>query len=256
MSRLAPAVFGSDRELAERLVRSAAGIALELRGAGAEIKAGGVTDVVTEADRRAEAVWLDVLREERPGDGVQGEEGALAAGGPRRWLLDPVDGTLNYVTGVPVWCSAVAVLDADGTLACSVYDPVHDELFSAVRAEGATRNDRPLQVAPAVGLADATVTTFLDARRRDPGIARATAELACRAGAVRSLGCGSLELAWIAAGRLHGWLQPDVEPWDWHPGALLVAEAGGATAIRGRWHSAGAGEALAAELLECAADGD
>jgi len=90
----------SDRALAERLVRLAGAIALELRGGAVDVKA-GATDVVTEADRRAEAALLEVLRAERPGDGVLGEEGAAVAGGERRWLLDPVDGTLNYASGLP-----------------------------------------------------------------------------------------------------------------------------------------------------------
>jgi fructose-1,6-bisphosphatase/inositol monophosphatase family enzyme len=206
---------------------------------------------VTEADERAEALLLDILREERPGDGVLGEEGAAVEGGPRRWLLDPVDGTLNYASGVPVWCAAVVLLDGDGPLACAVHDPVHDELFSAARGAGATRDGTPLGPrGSAPSLADATVATFVDARRRDPDIARATDALAARVGALRALGCGTLELAYVAAGRLHGWIQPDVAPWDWHPGALLVREAGGVARVEGRWHVAAAAEPLAAELLE------
>ena len=89
--------------LAERLVRVAGAVALDLRGAAAEVK-GAATDVVTEADRRAEAALVELLRAERPGDGVLGEEGGAVAGGERRWLLDPVDGTLNYASGLPSWC--------------------------------------------------------------------------------------------------------------------------------------------------------
>jgi len=245
----------SDRALAERLVRSAGGLALELRGGPARAKE-GATDVVTEADTRAEALLLDILREERPGDGVVGEEGAdVAGGGARRWLLDPVDGTLNYAAGVPVWCAAVVLVADDGPLASAVYDAVHDELWSAARGEGATRNGAPLRLTAAAGaaapsLADAIVATFVDARRRDAAITRATEDLAARVGALRALGCGTLELAWVAAGRLHGWIQPDVAPWDWHPGALLVREAGGVARVAGRWHVAAAAESLATELLE------
>jgi fructose-1,6-bisphosphatase/inositol monophosphatase family enzyme len=239
----------SDRLLAERLVRAAGGLALELRGGPARAKE-GVTDVVTEADERAEALLLDILREERPGDGVVGEEGAAVEGGPRRWLLDPVDGTLNYAAGLPVWCAAVVLVDGEGPLACAVYDAVHDELWSAARADGATLNGAPLRVSSAPSLADATVATFVDARRRDADISRATDALAARVGALRALGCGTLELAWVAAGRLHGWIQPDVAPWDWHSGALLVREAGGVTRVAGRWHVAAASESLTAELLQ------
>ena len=93
------------------------------------------------------------------------------------------------------------------------------------------------------------MATFVDIRRRDPEITAGTAALLERIGALRAAGCGSLELAWVADGRLHGWVQADVEPWDWHPGALLVAEAGGATAVAGRWHVAAASPALRDALL-------
>jgi myo-inositol-1(or 4)-monophosphatase len=243
----------SDRALAERLVRAAGAVALELRGGAAETK-GAPTDLVTAADRRAEAVQLELLRAERPGEGVLGEEGTDVGGGERRWLLDPVDGTLNYARGLPAWCSAACLLDGAGALACAVYDPVADELFSAARGEGATLGGRPLR-APAQSppLAGAVVATFVDVRRRDAVIARGTGALLQRVGGLRADGCGTLELAWVAAGRLDGWLQADVEPWDWHPGALLVAEAGGTAAVAGRWRAAAARRTLLDEILACTA---
>jgi myo-inositol-1(or 4)-monophosphatase len=237
----------SDRALAERLVRLAGAIALDLRGGAAEVK-GDATDVVTEADRRAEAALLACLREERPGDGVLGEEGAAVPGGPRRWLLDPVDGTLNYARALPAWCAAVALLDADGPLASAAFDPVAGELFSAARGAGATVGGAPLRVPPAPPLADAVVATFVDVRRRDPAVLAGTETVLRRLGALRAVGCGTLELAWVAAGRLDAWVQADVEPWDWHPGALLVTEAGGTARVCGRWHIAAASAALADEL--------
>jgi len=239
----------SDRALAERLVRAAGAIALELRGGAARAK-GAATDVVTEADTRAEAAMVELLRAERPDDGVIGEEGAAVARGERRWLLDPVDGTLNYARGLPAWCSAAVLVDDPGALACAVFDPVAGELFSAGRGESATLDGEPLRVSAAPRLADAVVATFVDVRRRDGEIAHGTERLLRSVGALRAVGCGSLELAWVAAGRLHGWVQADVEPWDWHPGALLVAEAGGAARVAGRWHVA-ADEGLADELLSC-----
>ena len=240
----------SDRALAERLVRVAGGIALELRGGAADVK-GAATDVVTEADTRAEAALLELLRAERPGDGVLGEEGAAVAGGERRWLLDPVDGTLNYARGLPGWCSAAVVLDGGGPLACAVLDPVAGELFTAARGAGATLNGAPLTLGAAPALIDAVAATFVDVRRRDGQIAAGTERLLRSVGALRAVGCGTLELAWVAAGRLHGWVQADVEPWDWHPGALLVVEAGGAARVERRWHVAAADAALAGELLAC-----
>jgi myo-inositol-1(or 4)-monophosphatase len=243
----------ADRALAERLVRVAGAIALELRGGVAELKA-GATDVVTEADRRAEAALLDVLRAERPDDGVVGEEGAaVAQDADRRWLLDPVDGTLNYALGLPAWCTAVALLDAAGPLASAIYDPVADELFTAARGDGASLNRAALHVAGSPRLPDAVVATFVDVRRRDAAIAAGTESLLRGVGALRAVGCGSLELAWVAAGRLHGWVQADVEPWDWHPGALIVAEAGGVARTAGRWFAAAGDEALHGEILAAVA---
>jgi myo-inositol-1(or 4)-monophosphatase len=241
----------ADRALAERLVRIAGAIALELRGGAAEPK-GDATDVVTEADRRAEAALVEILRAERPDDAIVGEEGAAVAGGERRWLLDPVDGTLNYARGLPAWCAAVALVDGAGELATAVYDPVGDELFSAARGEGATLNGAPLRGGGAPALGEAVVATFVDVRRRDGAIAAGTERLLRSVGALRATGCGSLELAWVAAGRLHGWVQAEVEPWDWHPGALLVVEAGGAARVAGRWHAAAAGAGLCDELLGAA----
>jgi myo-inositol-1(or 4)-monophosphatase len=238
----------SDRELAERLVRVAGAIALELRGGAAELK-GGATDVVTEADRRAEAALLELLRAERPSDGVLGEEGAAVSGGERRWLLDPVDGTLNYARGLPAWCAAVALVDAEGAVVSAVYDPVADELFSAARGEGATVDGAPLRVGSAARLEDAVVATFVDVRRRDADAVVGAERLLRSLGALRAVGCGSLELAWVAAGRLHGWVQADVEPWDWHPGALLVAEAGGVARVAGRWFVACGDGALCEAVL-------
>jgi myo-inositol-1(or 4)-monophosphatase len=242
---------GTDRALAERLVRLAAAIALELRGGAVEAK-DGATDVVTEADRRAEAEMQALLRAERPDDGVVGEEGAAVAGGRRRWLLDPVDGTLNYARGLPAWCSAVALLDDGEAVVSAIHDPVAGELFSAARGEGATLNGAPLRTGGAPELDDAVVATFVDARRRDAEITSGTERLLRAVGALRAVGCGSLELAWVAAGRLHAWVQADVEPWDWHPGALLVDEAGGATEIRGRWFAAAADDALQAAVVASA----
>ena len=196
----------SDRALAERLVRLAGGIALELRGGAVEVK-GDATDVVTEADRRAEAAQLELLRAERPGDGVRGEEGAAVAGGARQWLLDPVDGTLNYARGLPAWCSAVVLLDAAGPLACAAYDPVAGELFSAARGEGATLDGAPLRAPAPPPLADAVVATFVDVRRRGPRCARAprrccAASARCaRSAAARSSSPGSRPAACTAGSR-------------------------------------------------------
>ena len=244
---LGPAADHGDLALAQRLVRTATRIALASRGGVVERK-GLATDVVTEADRRAEAALVEILRAERPDDGIVGEEGAAVAGSGRRWLLDPLDGTLNYSVGLPAWCGAVVLVDDAGPVASAVHDALHDELFSAARRRGAHCNGTVLRVQGAPPLADATVATFVDARRRDADVGAATDALTRGVGALRAMGSGTLELAWIAAGRLHAWAQADTEAWDWLPGALLVAEAGGVARVHGRWHVAAAADALAGEL--------
>jgi myo-inositol-1(or 4)-monophosphatase len=233
----------SDRELAERLVRAAGAVALSSRG-GVVGSKGYATDVVTDADVRAEAAMVELLRAERPGDGVRGEEGALVAGSSREWLLDPVDGTLNYARGLPAWCSAACVMEDGVASACAVLDGVSGELFSAPRGVAAQRGEAP-------ALADAVVATFVDMRRRDEVVSAGIERLLRSVGALRSVGCGTLELAWVAEGRLDGWVQADVEPWDWHPGALLVVAAGGAVREVGRWRVAARSSALADSLVAC-----
>jgi myo-inositol-1(or 4)-monophosphatase len=237
----------SDLALAERLARTATAAVLAARGGASERK-GLATDVVTEADRRAEAAMVALLQAERPADGIVGEEGTAVAGDGRRWLLDPVDGTLNFSLGAPVWCSAVALVDAAGPLVAAAHDPLRDELFAAARSGGARCNGSPIRVGPAPRLAEATVSTFVDVRRRDAEVTPATDRLTHSVGSLRSFGSGTLELAWVAAGRLHAWVQADTEAWDWQPGALLVAEAGGVARVRGRWHVAAAGAGLAEEI--------
>ncbi|HEY3020055.1 MAG TPA: inositol monophosphatase family protein [Solirubrobacteraceae bacterium] len=142
----------TDREVAEGAVRRAGELLRDGFGADHEVhrKSAAGADVVSAADRAAEAAVVAVLREQRPADGILGEEGARVEA-ERTWLIDALDGTFNYVSGVPHWCAAVALTDARGPLAGAVYDPVAGELFSAARREGAggleVRTGRPLRSA-------------------------------------------------------------------------------------------------------------
>lgn len=232
-----------DLALAIRVVRAAGEAVLALGDPGRDAWTKGLaTDVVTAADEAAEAAALELLARERPGDGVVSEEGAARpADGDRTWVLDPLDGTLNFAAGLPGWCVAVALLERGEAMTSAVWDPIRDELYSAAVGAGARlAGSGLLRVAEPGRLADATVATFVDRGRR-PATEPLVAALAAGAGTLRMTGCGTLELAWVAAGRLHGWVQPDVEPWDWHPGALLVREAGGrAEVVNGSLHVAAA----------------
>jgi myo-inositol-1(or 4)-monophosphatase len=188
------------------------------------------TDLVTDADRAGEDAAVAVLAAERPGDGVRGEEGHRTAG-RREWLVDPVDGTLNLVRGLSGWSSVVA-LWADGEAEVSVVrDAVSGQTFHARRGHGAHRDAERLAVREDTTLDGAVVSTYLQpSKRAMPGVNAVNRALLTGVGALRAgAGSGSLELAWVADGRLDGWVQPDLDPWDWVPGALLVREAGGRT---------------------------
>jgi myo-inositol-1(or 4)-monophosphatase len=245
-----------DLAVADAAVRAAVEAALRTRAAAdgrLDTQVKGVSaDVVTDADRAAEAAAVAVVARHRPADAVLGEEGTETGGGARRWLIDGVDGTVGFAAGLTGgWCSAVALEDGDGPLAAAVLDPATGELATAARGRATTVGGRAVDLGAARPLAEAHVATFL---RQDrlvaPGVRATGHALLDAAGLVRHAGPGSLELAWVAAGRLDGWMQPEVDPWDWTPGALLVREAGGeARVVHGgtRWHLAGP-PALVAEL--------
>jgi myo-inositol-1(or 4)-monophosphatase len=201
-------------------------------------------DLVTDADAKAEAAAVAVLSEHRPDDAIVGEEGTAETGvGTRRWWIDGIDGTVAFASGIPSWCSAVVLEDEHGPKATAVYDPATQELHTAARGQGAFCNGRPSRVRAASSLLEAHVAVFLRQDRLvKPGVRERAHRLLDQTGLIRHAGPGTLELAWVAAGRLDAWIQPETDPWDWHPGALLVTEAGGeARVVQGqsRWHIAG-----------------
>jgi myo-inositol-1(or 4)-monophosphatase len=229
-----------DLELAVEAARLAGSVASQWFRRPLEVTVKGApANVVTEADTAAEHAVRDLLLRERPADGLLGEEGSSRPGA-RRWLVDAIDGTLNFTRDDPFWCSAVALEDADGALVCAVHHVASGETFSASRGGGCRLDGERLRLGPGRPLEECVLATYLhpgDASR--PRFHRALEAVATS----RVRGSGSLELAWVAAGRLDVWLQRDVLPWDWVPGALLVAEAGGTSVVvdqpDGRWHAAG-----------------
>jgi myo-inositol-1(or 4)-monophosphatase len=234
--------------------RAAAVAAEAARGAPLQARAKSVSaDLVTDADAKAEAAAVAVLREHRPDDAIGGEVGAQHDGsGDRRWWVDGIDGTVAFASGLPSWCSAVVLEDAAGPLAAAVYDQTSDELHTAARGAGAAVNGERSALRPATTLQEAHVAVFL---RQDrlvaPGVRASAHALLDATGLIRHAGPGSLELAWVAAGRLDAWIQPETDPWDWLPGALLVTEAGGEARVvhaSARWHLAGP-SALLDELV-------
>jgi myo-inositol-1(or 4)-monophosphatase len=185
--------------------------------------------MVSDADRLAEEAIAELIRRERPDDGLIGEEGAAAGGSSgRRWVVDPLDGTTNYLYGFPVWAVSVALEDAGGALAGVVLDPARDELFAAARGEGATLNGRLMAVREGTPLEHSLIATgFAYEAPRRAEQARVLEHVLPRVRDVRRSGAAALDLAWVAAGRLDGYYERGLKPWDWAAGRLLIVEAGG-----------------------------
>ena len=181
--------------------------------------------MVSDADREAEDAIVALLGRERPDDGLLGEEGAASPGSSgRRWVVDPLDGTTNFLYGIPQWAVSEAL---EGSVGVFV-DPVRDELFSAERECGASLNGMALEMREGVPLERALVATGFS---YDAGMRARQADVAARllpaVRDVRRAGAAALDLAWLAAGRLDGYYERGLKPWDWAAGRLLVAEAGG-----------------------------
>lgn len=223
----------SDADLAARLVVDAGALARRLRedGLGVEHKT-SVSDVVTEADRAAERRITELLAVHRPDDGVLGEEGTLVAGShQRRWVVDPVDGTYNFVTGSDYWCSAVAVTGEDDYLLGAVHRPVTGETFVGGSDVPTRRNGVPVTPLTAGDLADGCLAPsppppFF----ADPDLADPFHRVSRGAATIRMLGSGSVDLAATACGVHTVWCQHSCPEWDWLPGRALVEGAGGVCA--------------------------
>jgi myo-inositol-1(or 4)-monophosphatase len=212
----------------------AGGLLLERYGGpatGVESKS-SATDLVSEADRASEAAIRDLLARERPGDGLLGEEGSERVGASgRRWVVDPLDGTINYLYGFPAWCVSVALEDGEGGLVGVIHDPLRQETFLAERGAGATLNGHSAHVGAEERLERALVGTgFSYEARVRAEQAEVLRHVLPRVRDVRRAGAAALDLAWVAVGRLDGYFERGLKPWDSAAGRLLVTEAGGAVA--------------------------
>ena len=233
-----------DAALAAELVRDAGTLAARMRHAGVEsARKTSVSDIVTAADHAAEQLIVERLRTQRPSDGIVGEEGTSHPG-HRTWYVDPIDGTYNYACNLPIWCAAVSLAEGDDTLVGAVYDPTGDELWVGGRARPTVRNGVPVAQLADRPLGELSIATYLHPTTLpDDAVRRPLARAVRAAATVRAFGSGSMELAWVAGGRLGVYVQHDCLPWDWLPGAALVTAAGGATRVVDldghRWHIAG-----------------
>lgn len=223
-----------DATLAAALVEHAGSLALRMRdhGLNTDYKT-SVSDVVTDADRAAEAFVAEALDALRPADGVVGEEGAArASSSGRTWVIDPVDGTYNFSHGSDYFCSALALVagrpgDPEEILVGAVHRPSQSTTWLAAGGRG-TVNGSELAPLPDAGLGELALATYLHPdSMRDDAIRDAWVGAVRDAATIRMWGAGSVDLATVATGGIGGWLQHSVADWDWLPGRALVEAAGG-----------------------------
>jgi myo-inositol-1(or 4)-monophosphatase len=192
----------------------------------------GPADFVSNADKRAEQIVFEELRKARPTYAFLMEEGGEVAGtdGQHRWIVDPLDGTTNFLHGIPMFAVAIALERGQEIVASVIFNPVMDELFTAEKGGGAWLGDRKrLRVAGRKHLADCVIATGVNGGGSgdDARTIRQTAQIAPATAGIRSTGSASTDLAWLAAGRFDGCWAAKLAPWDVAPGWLMLREAGG-----------------------------
>ena len=207
-------------------------------------------DYVSEVDRHAEALIIDDLQKAYPGHAMLGEESGLIEGdGEFRWIIDPLDGTTNYLNGFPHYAVSIACEQAGRLQHGVVYDPFKQELFAASKGAGATLNNRRIRVGSRKAMDGALLATgfpFRQPERLDEYL-NIFREFVRSAGDIRRAGSAALDLAYVAAGRLDGYWEDGLQAWDLAAGALIVREAGGlVTDFRGDAGFLDNGEVVAA----------
>ena len=215
------------------IVTRAGAIQIEGRESGFSVSKKADTDLVTEVDFECERMCRQVIAERFPDHDVLaeelGQEAPLDRPSRWRWVFDPIDGTTNYVHGLPIFCASLG-LEIDGrTEVGAVYDPTRRELFTAERDEGACLNGNRLTVSVTRRLIDALVVTGFpyDVGQRADDLVELFGAFLGRARAVRRLGSAALDLCYVAAGRFDSFWEQHLKPWDVSAGALIVTEAGG-----------------------------
>lgn len=189
-------------------------------------------DLVSEVDRQAEAAIVEILHKAYPDHAIIGEEGGQAASGDGEytWIIDPLDGTTNFLHGLPHFCVSIACTRQGRIEHGVVLDPIRDETFVASRGHGAQLNDRRVRVSRRAQLDGALVGTGIPYRDVETHLSAYMGMLESvtrRTGGVRRAGAAALDLAYVAAGRLDAFWELGLKPWDMAAGALLVSEAGG-----------------------------
>jgi len=203
-------------------------------GGGLEVRSKRQNDFVTQVDRAAEEAIIDIVRKAYPEHAFLAEEsgetkGSGAAGAEYVWVIDPLDGTTNFIHGFPQYCVSIGVQHRGALAHAVVYDPLKNELFTASKGRGAFLNDRRIRVSKCIRLADALVGTgfpFKELGRMDLYMKHLRTVMSSSSG-VRRAGAAALDLAYVACGRLDAFWEMGLSPWDMAAGALLIQEAGG-----------------------------
>ena len=209
--------------------RDAGALLLDSFDKNIRIEYKGDADLVTAADRRSEALIRERIRQAWPEHDVLGEEEGLRdTGSEYRWYVDPLDGTTNFAHGFPVFCVSLGLEHKGVMIAGVVYDPTRNELFAAERGKGATLNDRPIHVSRTKLLKESLVGTGFPSHKRhkNPNI-HFYHQITLRSHGVRRAGSAALDLCYVACGRMDGFWEFNLNPWDTAAGVLLVEEAGG-----------------------------
>ena len=217
-------------DVAKRLARAAGDMALAGRKAGlhnVQTKSTG-TDMVTEFDRASEAMIFDGLRASRPNDSVVGEEGAAHSGSSEiTWYIDPIDGTTNFLYALPNWAVSIGSADEHGPLAGVVYIPALNEMFTATRGGGAFLNDQRIQCNDISDVSQALVCTGFSYSAANRTVqARRVSRLIHNIRDIRRFGAASIDLCFVACGRLDAYFEENLFPWDIAAGELIAREAG------------------------------
>jgi myo-inositol-1(or 4)-monophosphatase len=224
--------------VAEGIARQAGALLRGFYAKGVATEYKGDVDLVTQADRESEQLIVDKLKAAFPTHGVYGEEGTRSGlENEYRWYVDPLDGTTNFAHGFPAFCVILGLerrapglaADADGEMIAGVvYDPLRDEMFSAERGKGAWLNQRKISVSKTATLQESlTATGFPSKKWHESPNVHFYNEITLRSHGVRRAGSAGLDLAYVACGRLDGFWEFNLNPWDTSAGVLLVEEAGG-----------------------------
>jgi myo-inositol-1(or 4)-monophosphatase len=217
--------------IAVRAARAAGSVILRYinRVEGLAVEEKARHDYVSEVDKLAEAEIVKELRKAYPDHAFLGEESGKSGKSDKVWVIDPLDGTHNYLRGFPHFCVSIGFLDHGDPVHGVIYDPLRDELFTASKGDGAFLNDRRIRVTKREGLGGALLATGFPYRQRKHLDAQLnmTRALLGEAEDIRRTGSAALDLAYVAAGRLDGYFEIGLKPWDMVAGCLLVREAGG-----------------------------